>query len=133
METDLGKYEKYIYFFISKHKKYFSSYMEQIFPFDMEYIPSLLWLLGSFANTTIKIFDELDESVKREIFEFVENGVINTDDYISTAFCTGFVESIVNTASKKEYGKIKLYFQSKSLEYANEWSEFTKTTLIKEI
>lgn len=133
METDLGKYEEYIYFFISKHKKYFSSYMEQIFPFDMEYIPSLLWLLGSFANTTIKIFDELDESVKREIFEFVENGVINTDDYISTAFCTGFVESIVNTTSKKEYGKIKLYFQSKSLEYANEWSEFTKTTLIKEI
>jgi len=123
METDLGKYEEYIYFFISKHKKYFSSYMEQIFPFDMEYIPNLLWLLGSFANTTIKIFDELDELVKKEIFEFIENGVINTDDYISTAFCTGFIEGIVNMASKKEYDKIKLYFQSKSLEYANEWSE----------
>ena len=133
METDLGKYEEYIYFFISKHKKYFTSYMEQIFPFDMEYIPSLLWLLGSFANTTIKIFDELDELVKKEIFEFVENGVINTDNYISTAFCTGFIEGIVNTASKKEYDKIKLYFQSKSLEYANEWNEFTRTTQTMEI
>ncbi|MDA3078349.1 hypothetical protein OFO07_05365 [Campylobacter sp. JMF_06 NA1] len=124
METDLGKYEEYIYFFISKHKKYFSSYMEQIFPFDMQYIPSLLWILSSFANTTIKIFDELDELDKKKIFEFVESGVINIDDYISTAFCTGFIESIVNTSSKKEYEKIKPYFQSKSLEYANNWNSF---------
>ena len=42
IETDLGKYEEYIYFFIEKNRAYFNAYQEQIFPFDMEYIPSLL-------------------------------------------------------------------------------------------
>ena len=64
IEIDLGKYEEYIYFFIEKNRAYFNAYQEQIFPFDMEYIPSLLWLLASFAETTIKIFDDLDEKTE---------------------------------------------------------------------
>ena len=32
IETDLGKYEEYIYFFIKKNRAYFSAYQEQIFP-----------------------------------------------------------------------------------------------------
>lgn len=74
IKTDLGKYEEYIYFFIEKNRAYFNAYQEQIFPFDMEYIPSLLWLLASFAETTIKIFDDLDEKTRNEIFDFVERG-----------------------------------------------------------
>lgn len=38
--------------------------MEQIFPFDMEYIPSFLWILTAFADTTIEIFEELSELKK---------------------------------------------------------------------
>lgn len=100
IETDLGKYEEYIYFFIEKNKAHFSAYQEQIFPFDMEYIPSLLWLLASFAETTIKIFDDLDEKTRNEIFDFVEKGAASEDEYIGTAFCTGFVETIVNIAKE---------------------------------
>lgn len=120
-ETDLGKYKDYIYFFISKHKRYFEVYMEQIFPFDMEYIPSLLWILSAFGDATIEIFDELSEIQKCEIFAFVENGVISSDDYVSTAFCTGFIENIAN---KKEYEKIKLYLGYNSLKYATNWLNF---------
>jgi len=32
IETDLGKYEEYIYFFIKKNRAYFNAYQEQIFP-----------------------------------------------------------------------------------------------------
>lgn len=31
IETDLGKYEEYIYFFIKKNRAYFNAYQEQIF------------------------------------------------------------------------------------------------------
>ncbi|WP_297964769.1 hypothetical protein [uncultured Campylobacter sp.] len=31
IETDLGKYEEYIYFFIEKNRAYFNAYQEQIF------------------------------------------------------------------------------------------------------
>lgn len=34
IETDLGKYEEYIYFFIEKNRAYFSAYQEQIFSED---------------------------------------------------------------------------------------------------
>ncbi|CAD7289843.1 hypothetical protein LMG7974_01928 [Campylobacter majalis] len=121
METDLGKYKGYIYFFISKHKRYFEVYMEQIFPFDMEYIPSLLWILSAFGDATMEIFDELSEMQKCEIFTFVENGVISSDDYVATAFCTGFMESIAN---KKDYENIKPYLGHNSLEYAINWLNF---------
>lgn len=121
METDLGKYEDYIYFFISKHKEYFKAYMEQIFPFDVEYIPSFLWILTAFADTTIEIFEELSELKKNEIFKFIEDGVTNSDDYISTAFCTGFIENIANS---RKYDKIKPYFGDRTLEYAKNWLNF---------
>lgn len=95
--------------------------MEQIFPFDMEYIPSFLWILTAFADTTIEIFEELSESIKNEIFKFVEKGVTNSDDYISTEFCTGFIENIANS---RKYDKIKLYFGDRILEYAKNWLNF---------
>ena len=112
IETDLGKYEEYIYFFIEKNRAYFNAYQEQIFPFDMEYIPSLLWLLASFAETTIKILD------------FVEKGAASEDEYIGTAFCTGFVETIVNIAKEDEYNIISKYFRNETLEYAIAWMKF---------
>ena len=124
IETDLGKYEEYIYFFIKKNRAYFNAYQEQIFPFDMEYIPSLLWLLASFAETTIKIFDDLDEKTRNEIFDFVEKGAANEDEYIGTAFCTGFVETIVNIAKEDEYKIISKYFRNETLEYAAAWMKF---------
>ena len=31
IETDLGKYEEHIYFFIEKNRAYFNAYQEQIF------------------------------------------------------------------------------------------------------
>ena len=34
IETDLGKYEEYIYFFIEKNRAYFNAYQEQIFSED---------------------------------------------------------------------------------------------------
>lgn len=112
IEIDLGKYEEYIYFFIEKNRAYFNAYQEQIFPFDMEYIPSLLWLLASFAETTIKIFD------------FVEKGAASEDEYIGTAFCTGFIETIVNIAKEDEYNIISKYFRNETLEYAAAWMKF---------
>ena len=102
IETDLGKYEEYIYFFIEKNRAYFNAYQEQIFPFDMEYIPSLLWLLASFAETTIKIFDDLDEKTRNEIFDFVEKGA----------------------ASEDEYNIISKYFRNETREYAAAWMKF---------
>ena len=124
IETDLGKYEEYIYFFIEKNRAYFSAYQEQIFPFDMEYIPSLLWLLASFAETTIKIFDDLDEKTRNEIFDFVEKGAVSEDEYIGTAFCTGFVETIINIAKEGEYKIISKYFRDETQEYAVSWMKF---------
>ena len=112
IKTDLGKYEEYIYFFIEKNRAYFNAYQEQIFPFDMEYIPSLLWLLASFAETTIKIFD------------FVEKGAASEDEYIGTAFCTGFVETIINIAKEGEYNIISKYFRNETQEYAAAWMKF---------
>ena len=90
----------------------------------MEYIPSLLWLLASFAETTIKIFDDLDEKTRNEIFDFVEKGAANEDEYIGTAFCTGFVETIVNIAKEDEYKIISKYFRGETLEYAIAWMKF---------
>ena len=124
IETDLGKYEEYIYFFIEKNRAYFSAYQEQIFPFDMEYIPSLLWLLASCAETTIKIFDDLDEKTRNEIFNFIEKGAASEDEYIGTAFCTGFVETIVNIAKEDEYNIISKYLRNETLEYAVAWMKF---------
>ena len=54
-------------------------------------------------------FDQLSEQDKLEIFDLVEKNIKN-DDYIGTAFLTGFIETIQNVSSKEQYRKIEKYF-----------------------
>lgn len=82
-------------------------------------------MLASFAETTIKIFDDLDEKTRNEIFDFVEKGgAASEDEYIGTAFCTGFIETIVNIAKEDEYKIISKYFRNETQEYAAAWMKF---------
>ena len=48
----------------------------------------------------------------------MEKGAASEDEYIGTAFCTGFVETIINIAKEGEYNIISKYFRNETREYA---------------
>jgi len=54
----------------------------------------------------------------------VEKGAASEDEYIGTAFCTGFVETIINIAKKDEYKIISKYFRDETQGYAAAWMKF---------
>jgi len=66
-------------------------------------------LLVDFAVILVENFDELIEQDKLEIFDLVEKN-IKSDDYVSTALLTGFIETIQNVSNKEQYKKIEKYF-----------------------
>ena len=68
-------------------------------------------------------FDELSERDKLEIFDLVEKNLKN-DDYVGTAFLTGFIETIQNVSNKEQYKKIEKYFGKETLLIANELIDF---------
>ena len=121
-QKDIFAYEDFLYIFISKDIRYFAIYQSELLNFVPD-TPGLLTLLENFANVTVYIFDELSEQDKLEIFDLVEKNIKN-DDYISTAFLIGFIETIQNVSSKDQYNKIEKYFGKETLSLAGELIEF---------
>ena len=121
-QKDIFIYEDFLYIFISKDIRYFAIYQSELLNFVPD-TPGLLTLLENFANVTVYIFDELSEQNKLEIFDLVEKNIKN-DDYVSTAFLTGFIETIQNISNKEQYKKIEKYFGKETLSIANELIEF---------
>ena len=121
-QKDIFAYEDFLYIFISKDIRYFAIYQSELLNFVPD-TPRLLTLLENFANVTVYIFDKLSEQDKLEIFDLVEKNIKN-DDYISTAFLIGFIETIQNVSSKEQYKKIEKYFGKETLSLAGELIEF---------
>ena len=107
-QKDIFVYEDFLYIFISKDIRYFEIYQSELLNFIPD-TPGLLTLLENFANVTVHIFNELSEQDKLEIFSLVEKN-IKSDDYVSAAFLTGFIETIQNVSNKEQYKKIEKYF-----------------------
>ena len=121
-QKDIFAYEDVLYIFISKDIRYFEIYQSELLNFIPD-TPGLLVLLENFANVTVHIFDELSEQDKLEIFSLVEKN-IKSDDYVSAAFLTGFIETIQNVSNKEQYKKIEKYFGKETLSLADELIEF---------
>ncbi|WP_107789085.1 hypothetical protein [Campylobacter concisus] len=121
-QKDIFVYEDFLYIFISKDIRYFEIYQSELLNFIPD-TPGLLTLLENFANVTVYIFDELSEQDKLKIFDLVEKNIKN-DDYVSTAFLTGFIETIQNVSNKEQYKKIEKYFGKETLSLADELIEF---------
>ena len=85
--------------------------------------PSLELLLVDFAVILVENFDQLSEQDKLEIFSLVEKN-IKSDNYVSAAFLTGFIETIQNVSNKEQYKKIEKYFGKETLSLADELIEF---------
>ena len=121
-QKDIFVYEDFLYIFISKDIRYFEIYQSELLNFIPD-TPGLLTLLEIFANVTVYIFDELSEQDKLEIFSLVEKN-IKSDDYVSTTFLTGFIETIQNVSNKEQYKKIERYFGKETLSLADKLIEF---------
>ncbi|MBE9864367.1 DUF7674 family protein [Campylobacter concisus] len=121
-QKDIFVYEDFLYIFISKDIRYFEIYQSELLNFIPD-TPGLLTLLENFANVTVYVFDELSEQDKLEIFDLVEKN-IKSDNYVSTAFLIGFIETIQNVSNKEQYKKIEKYFGKETLSLANELIEF---------
>jgi len=121
-QKDIFVYEDFLYIFISKDIRYFEIYQSELLNFIPD-TPGLLTLLENFANVTVYIFDELNEQDKLEIFSLVEKN-IKSDNYVSAAFLTGFIETIQNVSNKEQYKKIEKYFGKETLSLADELIEF---------
>ena len=121
-QKDIFAYEDFLYIFISKDIRYFAIYQSELLNFVPD-TPRLLTLLENFANVTVYIFDELSEQDKLEIFDLVEKNIKN-DNYVGTAFLTGFIETIQNVSNQEQYKKIEKYFGKETLSIANELIEF---------
>ena len=121
-QKDIFVYEDFLYIFISKDIRYFEIYQSELLNFIPD-TPGLLVLLENFANVTVHIFNELSEQDKLEIFSLVEKN-IKSDDYVSAAFLTGFIETIQNVSNKEQYKKIEKYFGKETLSLADELIEF---------
>ena len=121
-QKDIFVYADFLYIFISKDIRYFEIYQSELLNFIPD-TPGLLVLLENFANVTVHIFDELSEQDKLEIFSLVEKN-IKSDNYVSAAFLTGFIETIQNVSNKEQYKKIEKYFGKETLSLADELIEF---------
>ena len=104
----LQSHKEIIYAFVSKDKRFFSEYQKELTR-NLQLYPSLELLLVDFAVILVENFDQLSEKDKLEIFDLVEKN-IKSNDYVGTAFLTGFIETIQNVSSKGQYKKIEKYF-----------------------
>ena len=106
--NDLQSHKEIIYAFVSKDKRFFSEYQKELTR-NLPLYPSLELLLIGFAVILVENFDQLREQDKLEIFSLVEKN-IKSDNYVGTAFLTGFIETIQNVSNKEPYKKIEKYF-----------------------
>ncbi|MCA6132942.1 hypothetical protein KO468_07690 [Campylobacter concisus] len=120
--NDLQSHKEIIYTFVSKDKRFFSEYQKELTR-NLPLYPSLELLLVDFAVILVENFDQLSEQDKLEIFDLVEKNIKN-DNYVGTAFLTGFIETIQNVSNKEQYKKIEKYFGKETLSIANELIEF---------
>ena len=121
-DSDLQSHKEIIYTFVSKNKRFFSEYQKELTR-NLPLYPNLELLLVDFAVILVENFDQLSEQDKLEIFDLVEKNV-KSDDYVSAAFLTGFIETIQNVSNKEQYKKIEKYFGKETLSLANELIEF---------
>ena len=121
-DSDLQSHKEIIYAFVSKDKRFFSEYQKELTR-NLPLYPSLELLLVDFAVILVENFVELSEQDKLEIFDLVEKN-IKSDDYVSTTFLTGFIETIQNVSNKEQYKKIEKYFGKETLSLADELIEF---------
>ena len=91
-----------------KIKDFFSEYQKELTR-NLPLYPSLELLLVDFAVILVENFDQLSEQDKLEIFDLVENNIMN-NDYVGTTLLTGFIETIQNVSNKEQYKKIEKYF-----------------------
>ena len=120
--NDLENPKEIIYTFVSKDKRFFSEYQKELMR-NLPLYPSLELLLVDFAIILVENFDQLSEQDKLEIFSLVEKN-IKSDNYVSAAFLTGFIETIQNVSNKEQYKKIEKYFGKETLSLADELIEF---------
>ena len=106
--NDLQSHKEIIYTFVSKDKRFFSQYQKELTR-NLPLYPSLELLLVDFAVILVENFDQLSEQDKLEIFDLVENNIMN-NDYVGTTLLTGFIETIQNVSNKEQYKKIEKYF-----------------------
>ena len=106
--NELQSHKEIIYAFVSKDKRFFSKYQKELTR-NLPLYPSLELLLVDFAVILVENFDQLSEQDKLEIFDLVEKNIKN-DNYVGTAFLTGFIEMIQNVSNKEQYKKIEKYF-----------------------
>ncbi|WP_148819607.1 hypothetical protein [Campylobacter concisus] len=106
--NDLQSHKEIIYAFVSKDKRFFSEYQKELTR-NLPLYPSLELLLVDFAVILVENFDQLSEQDKLEIFDLVENNIMN-NDYVGTTLLTGFIETIQNVSNKEQYKKIEKYF-----------------------
>ena len=104
-DSDLQSYKEIIYAFVSKNKRFFSEYQKELTR-NLPLYPSLELLLIDFAVILVENFDQLSEQDKLEIFDLVEKNIKN-DNYVVTAFLTGFIETIQNASNKEQYKKLR--------------------------
>jgi len=121
-DSDLQSHKEIIYVFVSKDKRFFSEYQKELTR-NLPLYPNLELLLVDFAVILVENFDQLSEQDKLEIFDLVEKNV-KSDDYVSAAFLTGFIETIQNVSNKEQYKKVEKYFGKETLSLANELIEF---------
>ena len=121
-DSDLQSHKEIIYAFVSKDKRFFSEYQKELTR-NLPLYPSLELLLVDFAVILVENFDQLSEKDKLEIFDLVEKN-IKSNDYVGTAFLTGFIETIQNVSNKEQYKKIEKYFGKETLSLADELIEF---------
>ena len=107
-DSDLQSHKEIIYTFVSKDKRFFSEYQKELMR-NLPLYPSLELLLVDFAVILVENFDQLSEQDKLEIFDLVENNIMN-NDYVGTTLLTGFIETIQNVSNKEQYKKIEKYF-----------------------
>ena len=115
--NNLQNHKEIIYAFVSKDKRFFSEYQKELTR-NLPLYPSLELLLVDFAVILMENFDQLSEQDKLEIFDLVEKNIKN-DDYVNTAFLTGFIETIQNVSNKEQYKKIEKYFGENTKNKAN--------------
>ncbi|WP_159071029.1 hypothetical protein [Campylobacter concisus] len=121
-DNDLQSHKEIVYTFVSRDKRFFSEYQKELTR-NLPLYPSLELLLIDFAVILVENFDELSEQDKLEIFSLVEKN-IKSDDYVSAAFLTGFIETIQNVSNKEQYKKIEKYFGKETLSLADDLIEF---------
>ena len=121
-DSDLQSHKEIIYTFVSKNKRFFSEYRKELTR-NLPLYPNLELLLVDFAVILVENFDQLSEQDKLETLDLVEKNV-KSDDYVSAAFLTGFIETIQNVSNKEQYKKVEKYFGKETLSLANELIEF---------